>query len=213
MYNGRFAKATLEDSGGNSMRRAILLITGLPILLALSPAPGMASTNLALNLPITPLTNTVMGVTADVTNGSSAAWWSYQGGNYNTCSFTIDLGAPYAISGVALGQWQLFGYALYSSTDGSTWTLQHQQDFVISGNIGINTSQNFTENGYVARYFKYTSYSNWNQYVGVNNFQVFGTAANAAPAAPVPALSAWTLTALALLLFGSGLWVLRARTV
>jgi hypothetical protein len=187
-----------------------LIITGLPILLALAPATAMADTNRALGIPITPLTNTVQGTPADVTDGIfGEAWWSYQDGYYNTCSFTIDLGAAYSISSVVIGQYQLYGYALYSSTDGSTWTLQHHEDF------GDNLSQTktFTEGGaYVARYFKYTSYANWIQYIGVNEFQVFGNpAAPSAPPAPVPALSGWALALLALLLIAISAGMLRRR--
>lgn len=186
------------------MFRRMTIFVGLVVLLA---ATAQAEpVNRALGIAINPITNTVMGDPSLVTDGTfGAAWYSYEGGYYNTCSFIIDLGASYPISSVVLGQSQVYGFTLYSSTDGETWTQRNQV------NYGVSTANKETlavNGAYTARYFKYFAYANWIQYVGVTEFQVF----SGDPAPTVPTLTPWALFGLAVLMVGSGAWILRART-
>lgn len=88
----------------------------LAILLALlfSSVIAYGQTNVALGAAITPITNTVQGNPSWVTDGEfGGVWYSYQGGGYNTCSFTVDLGAQYTISNIQIGQSQVYGYELH----------------------------------------------------------------------------------------------------
>jgi hypothetical protein len=182
----------------------------LAILLALliSSAIAYGQTNVALGIAITPITNTIMGDPSWVTDGEfGGTWYSYQGGGYNTCSFTVDLGTLQTISNVQLAQAQVYGYELHSSKygDGSDWTLRSKVDY------GISVANQITiDGGYQARYLRYSAYANWNQYVGVSEFQVFASGGGAPK--PVPALSTWALIGLAMLMMGYGYWTLSHRS-
>lgn len=178
------------------------------ILLAGSAALGQP-TNVALGVAITPLTNTIQGSPSLVTDGDFGdAWYSYQGGWYNTCSFTIDLGTQYSIQSIKIGQNQVYGYQVYSSNNGTDWTLRQQVDY---GSSQYNQVQIDVNGAYQARYLKYFAYANWNQYVGVTEFEVYSGNAAAKPAAAVPAVSTWAAIGLGIMLAGSGLWMLRRR--
>jgi hypothetical protein len=139
-------------------------------LAAFTTAYATGLQNIALGKSITPLTNTVLGDPAWVTDGDAigAAWYSYQGGGYNTNSFTIDLGAQYAVDSVNIYIAQVYGYELYSSDNGTDWTLRSQVNFGISQAGPLAP----LAGGYSARYFSYWAYATWNQYVGVVEFQV-----------------------------------------
>jgi hypothetical protein len=185
----------------------------LAILFALLSASAMVygATNVAAGIPITPITNTILGDPAWVTDGTfGGVWYSYQSAYYNTCSFIVDLGAQYTVNSVEIGQSQVFGYELYSSDNGTDWTLRSKVDY---GGSVYNQISIPVGGAYKARYFKYWAYANWIQYVGVSEFQVIADAAPTTPARTVPALSTWAMAGLALLLLGSGLWMLRHRTV
>lgn len=182
----------------------------LAILLALlfSSVIAYGQTNVALGAAITPITNTVQGNPSWVTDGEfGGVWYSYQGGGYNTCSFTVDLGAQYTISNIQIGQSQVYGYELHSSEDGTNWTLRSKVDYGtnVYNQIGIDAG-----GAYQARYFRYSAYANWNQYVGVSEFQVF-SGGGGAPR-PVPALSTWALIGLAILMMGYGYRTLSHRS-
>jgi hypothetical protein len=185
------------------MMRRFSVAMMLAALAFLLPGIAMAQTNVALGRAITPITNTVLGAPATVTNGVPwDVWWSYQGGYYNTCSFTIDLGSSYTISQVVINLAQTFGYTLSSSNDGSTWTVRHTENFGAS----TMSTRTWNESGvYSARYFKYDAYANWIQYVGVGEFEVYGTTT------AVPTLSEWGRIAMFMLLLGGGSWVLLRR--
>ncbi len=131
-------------------------------------------------------------------------WYSYQGGWYNTCSFTIDLGASYPISSVVIGQSQVYRFTLYSSANGVDWTQRTHIDY---GTSVYNTETIPVNGAYSARYFKYLAEADWNQYVGVSEFQAFAN-----PAPTVPMLTPWALFGLAVLMVGFGGWMLRPRT-
>jgi hypothetical protein len=178
----------------------------IALAIALLAATASAQpTNRALNIPITPLTNTVQGAASMVTDGSfeTGVWYSYQG-NPTTCSFTIDLGSVYTISSVVFGQAQVYGYTVSSSLNGETWTTRSQVDY--EGSVA-NTVTLPVNGAYTARYFKYSAYANWMQYVGVSEFEVYGTSAPT-----VPVLTPWALAGLALLVVGCGAFLLRPRT-
>ena len=126
--------------------------------------------NVAVGKPITPITNTILGDPAWVTDGvnDTGAWYSYQGGSYNTNSFTIDLGAQYAIDSVNIYITQAFGYELHSSDNNSDWTLRNEDNFGVSSSVALGP----LAGGYSARYFKYWAYTNVSQYIGIIEFQV-----------------------------------------
>lgn len=147
------------------------LVVCMLSLAGLTSAYAGGLNNVALGKPITPITNTILGDPAWVTDGvnDTGAWYSYQGGSYNTNSFTIDLGAQYAIDSVYIFVSQIFGYQLHSSDNESDWTLRNEANF------GESSSGAFgpLAGGYSARYLKYWSYTNTSQYIGIIEFQVF----------------------------------------
>ena len=146
------------------------LVVCMLSLAGLTSAYAGGLENVALGKRITPITNTISGDPEWVTDGviDTGAWYSYQG-TYNTNSFTIDLGAQYAIDSIDIHVSQVFGYQLHSSDNNSDWTLRNEADF------GESSSGAFgpLAGGYSARYLKYWSYTNKSQYIGILEFQVY----------------------------------------
>jgi hypothetical protein len=181
----------------------IAVVALVAVLLAATAQAQLV--NRAQGIPIVPITNTVMGDPAWVTDGEfGGTWYSYQGSSYNTCSFTIDLGSSYPVSSIVIGQSQVYRFTLHSSVDGETWTQRTHVDY--DGSVA-NTVTIPVNGAYSARYFRYFADADWPQYVGVSEFQVFTGAAQS-----VPALTPWALAGLAILMLGCGALMLRPRT-
>ncbi len=141
-------------------------------------ASGANPVNLASGRAITALTNTVQGVPANVTDGVSNVWYSYQGtGGAYINSFTIDLGASYSIGKINLYASQTAAVTIWSSPDGAAWTQRHAFNWTAATGLTTPTlGAPVTINAggaYAARYLKYEGKAWWNQYVGIMEFEVY----------------------------------------
>jgi hypothetical protein len=169
----------------------ILLVSSVRCL-ASSGTPGYGTVNLAQGKPVTAITGTALGSVAGVNDGSTAGYWySYDGidcasiqlcsssedsSYYFYTSFTIDLQAEYAIGRVNIYPLQTRGLRVLSSLDGTHWTEQHKFDGyeksgLLTTSIGSVTFE--PQGSFTARYLKYQGWAWWNQYVGVDEFEVF----------------------------------------
>jgi len=130
--------------------------------------------NLALNRPLTPLTNNVMGDPSYAVDGSfSNYWYSYQScGGVNRSSFSLDLGDIKTVGQLYFQPLQTFSYTIWTSDDGSTWTQRHTDSTPAAWTTPISISVN---GAYAARYIKYegANYAGCCCYAGIAEFQVF----------------------------------------
>lgn len=180
---------------------AILLVSFAPCL-ADTGTPGYGTVNLALGKPVTPLTGTALGSVAGVNDGSTAGYWySFDGidcasiqlcsssedsSYYYYTSFTVDLQAEYAIGRINIYPLQTRGMRILSSLDGTHWTEQHKFDGyektgLLTTSLGSITFE--PKGSFTARYLKYQGWAWWDQYVGVDEIEVFEWMANS-PALP-----------------------------
>ncbi len=134
-----------------------------------------AANNLALNRPLTALTNTESGNPLYVVDGNmSSYWWSHNncwGPGYNYNTFMLDLGTPRTVGQLYFYPLQTSGYTIWTSDDASTWTERHTgsnpSGWVVPISIPVNGA-------YSARYIKYegTNPGAWCAWVGIAEFQV-----------------------------------------
>ena len=128
--------------------------------------------NLALNKPVTALTDTVSGAPEEVVDGLTAtSWWSYQG-TVSTLSFVVDLGRIEPFVEVMQQPRQTSTFTVDISVDGNNWRTIHQQSLDWPGNV--ETSFLRLERPR-ARYFRYIAGNAETAYVGIAEFQVFDT--------------------------------------
>ncbi len=159
------------------MNRAVIALLAAGAVWA--GATGSNPPNLALGKAIVPLTNTMVGAPAGVTDGLANTWYSYTPGGSGSfiCSFTLDLGASYAIGKINVSTAQTVAVKVWSSGDGVNWTQQHEVNLnaatgLVTASIGAPVTI-LAGGAYTARYLKYEGRANWNQYVGVNEFEVY----------------------------------------
>ena len=146
--------------------------------IALAGAYG--TVNLAASGTVTALTNTVRGDPNSITQlgGYWESYYSGLDGYANACAFTLDLGAVHPIGRIDLLPNQAFGLKVWTSTDGSVWTQRAGYDWPTWMFFGLSITAN---GAYSARYIKYESYTNWDQYVGINVIQVYEWLASGPP--------------------------------
>lgn len=158
--------------------RAMLLPLMALLLLALGAAPVRAQdVDIALNKPVSALTNAQSGTPADVVDGDYATtWYSYQGSSTSQISFVIDLEAEYPVTGYRLRPMQAENYLIETSLDGSTWTSQHSAVFSFPGNADMDV---VVVVPYQARYIRYTSSNSQLAWAGLAEIEVL------TPAPPV----------------------------
>ncbi len=131
----------------------------------------VTSDNLALNKPLTPHTNTQLGLPNNANDGDSATvWYSYQGGGFNSISFTIDLGQLFTIGRYVFKPLQTHSWMIETSEDGVTWFMRHSGVTDYWTNPSID---NVFTGGYQARYIRYTGNTEWNAYSGIAEFEVY----------------------------------------
>jgi hypothetical protein len=146
--------------------------------LAHGAASGSNGPNIALGKPVTAITNTVVGNVSYLTDGIDNTWYSYtsNAGGYHAM-FTVDLGAAHSIGKINLQANQTSTFTIWSSTNGTDWTQRHSYNWTTATGLtvpAISTPVTIEPNGaYTARYFRYEGRSNWNQYVGLNEFEVY----------------------------------------
>lgn len=128
--------------------------------------------NLALNKPVTALTDTVSGAPEEVVDGlSETSWWSYQG-TVSSLSFVVDLGRIEPFIAVLQQARQTSTFTVEISVDGNSWRTIHQQSLSWPGNVEISFLRLERPR---ARYFRYTASNAETAYVGIAEFQVFDT--------------------------------------
>jgi len=129
--------------------------------------------NLALNKPVTALTDTVSGAPEEVVDGlSETSWWSYQG-TVSSLSFVVDLGRIEPFIAVLQQARQTSTFTVEISVDGNSWRTIHQQSLAWPGNVEISFLRLERPR---ARYFRYAASNAETAYVGIAEFQVFDTA-------------------------------------
>lgn len=134
-----------------------------------SVAVEVVTPNVALGKPVTPYTDSALGVPASVVDGDfESYWYSYQGDS-NTVSLSIDLGRLANVGTVTFRPVQTAEYLIESSLDGTDWVTRH------AGALADNTAPVIkvpVGGAYAARYFRYTGANHVNAYVGILEFQV-----------------------------------------
>ena len=150
--------------------RWVFLFSLLWLLIA-GPADAQL-VNLALNRPITALTDTVAGVPEDVVDGDPATtWWSYQG-TVSTLSFVVDLGRIEPFIAVVQHPLQSSEFSVDISSDGTSWRQIHQQVLSFAANVEVTFLRLERPR---ARFFRYTASNAETAYVGIVEFQVYDT--------------------------------------
>ena len=162
-------------------------------------APGYGSVNLAQGIAVTPLTGTVLGAPAYVTDGKAeTSWYSmdWDGAGYAN-RFVLDLGASYSIGKISAYTTQTTAFTVSSSADGVNWTVRHAYDWMLSSGVSTpDMSPPVTlrpDGAYSARYLKYEGRAVWNQYVGILEFEVYEWRASVPPDADLSGLTNFAL--------------------
>ena len=156
----------LHRAGLTLVRRGLASIA---LLLTLTLPAAAEEINIALNKPVTPLTNAVRGEPKNMVDGSDSTFWdSYQSGDCRIF-FPLDLGSATEFDAIRLQPLQCRNYTIKSSTDNLTWATRYSESFASADNsireITIVTPCQ-------ARYLRYTATSSDNAYAGLVEFEV-----------------------------------------
>jgi len=152
---------------------ALAITSILPIPAGATDTGTYGSVNLAKDKPLSSVSPTVLGSPAYINDGDWATeWLSYEGSGYNYASFILDLQAVYKIGKINFRMDRHEGYDISTSTDGTTWTLQHSANWLpwLSSLAPVSLTPDGT---YEAQYIKYYGYAHWNQHVGVIEIEVY----------------------------------------
>ena len=135
--------------------------------------------NIALNKPVTALTNSVDGSPENIVDGlctetlncpDGSYWYSYQtcGTSYN--GFIIDLLSSVPIESLILYPLQIYYYTIWTSDNNTDWIERHTDNTGPYTNaMGITIPVN---GAYSARYIKYEGANTTCGYAGMGEFEV-----------------------------------------
>lgn len=152
----------------NLLRSMLLAVLLFPVLeVVANDLP-----NLALDKPVTPLTETVAGEPEWVTDGDPAtAWWSYQG-NVSVAECVVDLGSRYALDRVVLHMVQAEQYRVEASSDGLDWTALGDGAVVFPTPTAITVSP---ATPFTARYLRYQVGNSQVAYAGLAEIEAYSS--------------------------------------